>query len=240
MNRSPNVSRAGGQGEFIDDIDDQHIAHAAKPHVYVMYWPEFGIIKAGVTGVGNPRWNSWLRHGAVLLMIGDTCCMEHARRIEGFLLNELSRFGGRAFTGATDARAVLGKHKGGWTECYRLVQSPRFGEAPEGSFDYERAYGLILPVEFPHRVPQLLADPSAYHHCMAGGVVTEPEFEWGVEWTWRDGRVFVSAGYREDAAKLMADLCSNPKEHNPHATGVVRRPVAAWSPVPPEGKQATT
>lgn len=130
-NISPNATRAGRHN------------HDHIPHVYVVCWPELGIVKIGIST--TVRWEKWHSRGAVTVATKDACCASHARSIESWMLKRLSRFGARAFASEQDARFALGKQRGGYTECYRLVQSPLFGAPPEHVFDYERAYGLILP-----------------------------------------------------------------------------------------------
>jgi hypothetical protein len=159
MNSSPNATPAGGLEEFPE------IVHDHVPHIYVMYWPEHGILKVGISA--KARWEQWRRLGAVPIATADTCCMEHARTIEAWMLKRLSRFGARAFFSEEEARFALGKKRGGYSECYRLVQSPRRGELPDSPYDYERAYGLILP-------PPILADIEAYNFAPAA----IDDFEW--------------------------------------------------------------
>lgn len=139
---SPSVTRTGGQEDFaISEVTQ----HTHTPHVYVIYWPDYAILKIGISETW--RWRAWHRRGAVDVAATDTCCMEHARAIEQWMLKRLAKYGARAFQSQEDARLLLGRHKGGYTECYRLVQSPRHGEQPASPYDYERAYGLILPPE---------------------------------------------------------------------------------------------
>jgi hypothetical protein len=142
---SSSATRTGGQ----DDLAPDHVHHDHQPHVYVVYWPDIATIKVGITS-GQDRWQWWTKRGGVLIATTDPCCMNHARGIEKWMLGRIARYGAPAFRSEQDARLVLGRKRGGYTECYRLVQSPRFGDTPEHPYDYERAYGLILPHEIEH------------------------------------------------------------------------------------------
>lgn len=154
INPSPNASRAGGLDDSAAESgaarldDDLHYGqHDHSPHVYVVYWPEIATIKVGITEA-QERWEWWTKRGAVLIATAHTCCMDHARRIERYMLGILSQYGARAFASEEAARFALGRKRGGYTECYRLVQSSRKGWDPLGDYDWESAYGLILPAEF--------------------------------------------------------------------------------------------
>lgn len=137
---SPSVTPAGGQ----DDFSHQHTG----PHVYIVYWPDLAILKVGVSKA--QRWRSW--RGMVEIAVLHTCCMEHARTLERWMLDRVRPFG--AQISKAEGQQATGRG-GGYTECVRLVQSPRKGELVMDPWDWERAYGLILPAEFASEIGRL-------------------------------------------------------------------------------------
>ena len=83
--------------------------------VYVVYWPDSGIIKAGVTF--NPgRWRKFCRRGAILLAVIPGAGV----RIEKTLEDEFALSGVRAFSSWEEATPWLGAGGCGYTECYRV------------------------------------------------------------------------------------------------------------------------
>lgn len=136
---SPNASPAGGHQHF---LGLGSVKHSCVPHAYVVYWPNLGVLKVGKSE--RVRWRAWAGRGAVEVATIDTCCLPHVGRIEQYILRHLAAHAERAFATKADSKVAL-KDGVGWTECYSLPVSPLRGQAPESDFDYERAYGLVLP-----------------------------------------------------------------------------------------------
>ena len=106
---------------------------SAKPHEYAHYsagrwllsqtyvvgWPSIGVVKAGSTMAGRPRYGAFLSRGAVMLHLaahpfgGDLA-------VESSLHREMVARWPRAFSCKEDAAPHLGGRGGGYLECYSI------------------------------------------------------------------------------------------------------------------------
>lgn len=132
----------GGLDDSSDlDWDDPTDGHTGM-HVYVVIWPDWGIVKVGLSM--NQRWVAF--HGARLIAQMGSECDDCARAMEKHLIGHLRRRGIPAFRSSQDALPLLGSGGAGWTECTLLPRSaPKPSRDP---WDYESAYGVQFPVQF--------------------------------------------------------------------------------------------
>lgn len=90
-----------------------------EPTVYIVHWPEIGVVKAGYSC--NQRWRAFALRGATVVDLvpcedsTDAFALEHV--VEEALRRECRK---RAFTSADDAAPYLGNRGGGWLECWKL------------------------------------------------------------------------------------------------------------------------
>ena len=94
MNPSTSVTRAKKAGIRSTDQRGED-RHSHTPHIYVVYWPHLGVLKIGISA--KARWLAWECRGGKVIATMTTCCMEHAARIEAWLLSHLADTGTRAF-----------------------------------------------------------------------------------------------------------------------------------------------
>ena len=84
-------------------------------------------------------------------------------------------------------------------------------------------------------------DPAVIYALVGGGTTSEAgedeQWQWGVRWVSKTGAEpeFVSEYTTELGARTMVRDCSDPKDWNPHAVGVMRRRVSEWQAAPDAG-----
>jgi hypothetical protein len=86
--------------------------------VYIVHWPDIGVIKAGYTG--RKRWRTFVNRGAQIVDLVPFDNSTDAFEFESMVHRRLSSLGPLAFTSATEASPYLGRGGGGWCECYRM------------------------------------------------------------------------------------------------------------------------
>lgn len=90
-----------------------------KPTIYVVHWPEIGVVKSGFSC--NQRWRAFQLRGAI---VDDLIPFDDARdafAMESLVDRALHQFCvRRPFKSARDAEPYLGGRGGGWLECWKL------------------------------------------------------------------------------------------------------------------------
>lgn len=90
-----------------------------EPTVYIVYWPEINVVKAGFSC--NQRWRSFALRGAVvvdLVPCGNARDAFALERLVDRALQSVCRR--RPFKSAAEAAPYLGNRGGGYLECWSL------------------------------------------------------------------------------------------------------------------------
>jgi hypothetical protein len=92
-----------------------------RPAVYVVGWPDHGVLKIG-SAFRPRRWKDVARHGGHLIGMTRTETYAEALQIESAARISLARRYECAFESREDAARVLPSGSG-WTECFKVPQS---------------------------------------------------------------------------------------------------------------------
>ena len=85
--------------------------------MYVVGWPDHGIIKVGSTSRGRQRWGPFLCRGGVMLHLKE--CDDPGAE-EDRVQSALAKLYDRAFRCKEEAAPFLGSRGGGYLECYLI------------------------------------------------------------------------------------------------------------------------
>lgn len=91
-----------------------------KKHVvYLVHWPEIGVMKAGCTS--RRRWTAFIARGAEVVDLVEFDDVADAYAFESVVHAGLAVHG-LGFQNAAAAEPYLGSEGGGWCECYRVPE----------------------------------------------------------------------------------------------------------------------
>lgn len=88
-----------------------------KSVVYVVHWPEIGVMKAGISE--QKRWRKFVELGAVVIDLIEFDNYLDASAFET-VVHKGMRPNGYAFNTAAEAEPYLGGKGGGYCECFRV------------------------------------------------------------------------------------------------------------------------
>ena len=87
--------------------------------VYIVGWPDIGVVKVGVTSNGRRRYGAFLNRGAEMLSLTSHKGMAFLE-IEGRMHSAMEMRWPPAFESRAEAAEFLGQRGGGWLECYSV------------------------------------------------------------------------------------------------------------------------
>lgn len=109
--------------EITDPAPHPHAHYSAGrwllSQLYIVGWPEFDVVKIGITSNGRERYGPFLARGAEMLLLstypfGDNLNEEQRMR------ELLSLRWPPAFESKEESMLMLGRRGSGWMECYRI------------------------------------------------------------------------------------------------------------------------
>ena len=87
--------------------------------IYIVGWPDDGIVKVGVTSNGRERYGPFLNRGAEMISLTSHKGMAFLE-IERHMHDEMGTRWPPAFESKHEASEYLGRQGGGWLECYSI------------------------------------------------------------------------------------------------------------------------
>ncbi|WP_349318876.1 hypothetical protein [Mycolicibacterium canariasense] len=91
---------------------------ATKHTVYIVHWPDLGIVKVGYSL--HQRWRTFVNRGAVVVDLVEVDSRGDGYALEALVLAAFAKRCGPAFESQPEADPYLAGRGAGWRECFKL------------------------------------------------------------------------------------------------------------------------